>query len=80
MTDGIHWGTSDFRFLRNAMLVSTGGALIALVATQPDLDGVWIIMAAWITARTTFGIARIWPGFGRAPLREESSAGAKVRP
>lgn len=69
VTDGIHWGTSDFRFLRNAMLVSTGGGLIALFATEPDLNGVWIITAAWITARTAFGIARIWPGFGHAPLR-----------
>jgi MATE family multidrug resistance protein len=71
VTDGIHWGTSDFRFLRNAMLASTAGGLIALVATEPDLEGVWIIMAAWITARTAFGIARIWPGIGRAPLRIE---------
>lgn len=71
VTDGIHWGTSDFRFLRNAMLASTGGGLIALVVTDPDLTGVWIITGAWITVRTAFGLARIWPGFGRAPLREK---------
>ena len=71
VTDGIHWGTSDFRFLRNAMLASTGLGLIALVVSDPNLKGVWVITAIWITVRTAFGLARIWPGFGRAPLRPE---------
>ena len=70
VTDGIHWGTSDFRFLRNAMLASTAGGLIALFALDPGLTGVWIITAAWITVRSVFGIVRIWPGIGRAPLRD----------
>lgn len=69
VTDGIHWGTSDFRFLRNAMLASTMSGLVALIALDPDLTTVWIITAAWITVRSAFGIARIWPGIGRAPLR-----------
>ncbi len=73
VTDGIHWGTSDFRFLRNAMLASTAAGLIALVAFDPDLNGVWIITAGWITARSLFGILRIWPGFGDAPLRPKSN-------
>jgi len=68
VTDGIHWGTSDFRFLRNAMLASTTVGLIALVAADPDLTEVWIITGVWITVRTAFGLARIWPGFGHAPL------------
>jgi MATE family multidrug resistance protein len=69
VTDGIHWGTSDYRFLRNAMLASTTGGLLLLVASDPDLTEVWIITGVWIAARTAFGLARIWPGFGSAPLR-----------
>lgn len=74
VTDGIHWGTSDFRFLRNAMLASTAGGLIALFALDPGLTGVWIITAAWITVRSVFGIVRIWPGIGRAPLRDQHTS------
>ena len=32
--------------------------------------GVWLITGAWIAVRAGFGIARVWPGFGHAPLRE----------
>jgi MATE family multidrug resistance protein len=73
VTDGIHWGTSDYRFLRNAMIVSTAAGLVALYGIAPAgpdaLTVIWIITAGWITIRTVFGMARIWPGFGSSPLK-----------
>jgi MATE family multidrug resistance protein len=71
-TDGIHWGTGDFRYLRNAVFVATlcgGGALSLLGATRPDAFlWVWIITAGWICIRAAFGVIRIWPGLWHAPL------------
>ncbi len=73
VTDGIHWGTSDYRFLRNAMILSTAAGLVALYGIDPAgpnaLTIIWIITAGWITIRTVFGMARIWPGFGSSPLK-----------
>ena len=73
VTDGVHWGTGDFRYLRNAMLAATlaGAVLLALVDVRsPDaLLHVWLATAAWITIRAAFGVLRVWPGIGRAPLR-----------
>jgi MATE family multidrug resistance protein len=73
VTDGIHWGTSDYRFLRNAMILSTAAGLIALYWIDPAgsnaLTLIWIITAGWIAIRTVFGMARIWPGFGSSPLK-----------
>ncbi len=67
-TDGIHLGTADYTYLRNAMLVSTTlgiGALLALEeAGQLTLGSVWGVTAAWIAVRSVFGMARIWPGSG----------------
>ena len=73
MTDGIHWGTSDYRFLRNAMILSTLLGLVALYGIDlagPDaLSVIWMITAGWVVIRTVFGMARIWPGFGSSPLK-----------
>jgi MATE family multidrug resistance protein len=30
---------------------------------------IWLVTAAWITIRAAFGLLRIWPGIGAAPLR-----------
>jgi MATE family multidrug resistance protein len=72
-TDGIHWGTSDYRFLRNAMLLATGSCtalLIALDAShRASLEGIWIVTTLWIALRAAAGTLRVWPGIGRAPLR-----------
>jgi MATE family multidrug resistance protein len=72
VTDGIHWGTSDYRFLRNAVAVATvtGAVLLALFEGQSgfDLTTVWLITGVWIAVRAGFGVARIWPGIGAAPL------------
>lgn len=72
-TDGIHWGTSDYRYLRNAMLAATalGAAGIWLLdeGAAGALTLVWIVTGGWIAVRAFFGVARIWPGIGRSPLR-----------
>jgi MATE family multidrug resistance protein len=71
-TDGIHWGTGDFRYLRNVMLgASAVGALAVclLDTTHPDaLLRLWVITGGWVTLRALFGVLRIWPGLGRNPL------------
>jgi MATE family multidrug resistance protein len=71
-TDGIHWGTGDFRYLRNAVAVATGcgaAALMLLDKGRPDaLSLIWIITAGWIFVRALFGMIRIWPGVGKSPL------------
>jgi len=81
VTDGIHWGTSDYRFLRNAVATATvsGALLLAVFGGPPgfDLTDVWLITGAWIAIRAGFGVARIWPGFGAAPLgRHEAQSGS----
>ncbi|UZP68552.1 MATE family efflux transporter [Desulfovibrio mangrovi] len=72
-TDGIHWGTGDFRFLRNAMFASaTAGAAIlgatTLLEPATPLVWVWIATGVWTTARTAFGVFRVWPGSKKSPL------------
>ena len=73
-TDGIHWGSSDYRFLRNAMALSTGlgvGSLLALEALgsgRATLEAVWLVTTGWLAVRSLFGVLRVWPGIGRAPL------------
>jgi MATE family multidrug resistance protein len=78
VTDGVHWGTGDYGFLRNAMLVATGVGALALASidlSAPDaLTWIWIATGAWIVVRAGFGLARIWPGVGRAPLAEAAAS------
>jgi MATE family multidrug resistance protein len=73
VTDGIHWGTRDYRYLRNAMFAATAlglGLLAALsLSGRASLGGVWLVTVLWIGARAAFGAARIWPAPGLAPLR-----------
>ena len=77
VTDGIHWGARDYRYLRNAMLTATGLGLTAIAlideSTPGALTRVWLATAAWIAVRTALGIARVWPGLGAAPLRPVKS-------
>lgn len=75
-TDGIHWGTGDFRFLRNTVATATiaGAALLLLVDLKnPEaLFWVWLITGIWITIRALLGLLRIWPGVGTAPLKKSA--------
>lgn len=74
VTDGIHWGTSDYRYLRNGMFISTvvGAGLLPLIdVTQPNgLMWVWGITAVWICIRAVAGFIRIWPGIGNSPFMQ----------
>ncbi len=72
-TDGIHWGTGDFRYLRNAMIISValGTGMLATGTTLgglPVLVWVWVATGVWTSGRAAFGLLRIWPGSTTAPL------------
>jgi len=80
-TDGIHWGTGDYRWLRDAVFIATlsgVAGLWLLDETSPHaLTGIWLITAGWIVVRSVFGVIRVWPGVGTAPLRR--SEGRSLR-
>ncbi|MBZ0111548.1 MAG: MATE family efflux transporter [Thermoanaerobaculia bacterium] len=68
VTDGVHWATRDYAYLRNAVLLATSLGGVVLLLGRPGgvhgLTWVWIVTAGWITLRALFGILRIWPGLG----------------
>ena len=71
-TDGIHFGTADYTYLRNGMAAATVAAALALAVVDRDaptaLAAIWLASALWSVIRSGVGVARIWPGVGRAPL------------
>lgn len=77
-TDGIHWGAGDFRYLRNAMVVAVCAGCAAVIIIewqmpQPVLVWIWLAATLWTTVRAGFGLIRIWPGIGSAPLNPKES-------
>ncbi|MCY4147271.1 MAG: MATE family efflux transporter [Chloroflexi bacterium] len=78
VTDGIHWGTGDYRFLRNVMLMATCCSLLglALLPTRTDeaFAGVWLAMLLWIGIRAFWGVTRLVPGIGSSPFRHQQPA------
>ena len=76
LTDGVHWGTGDYRFLRNAMIVVAvvgfGGIWLLDLMNVQSLTWVWIVIGIWVTTRALFGVLRIWPGIGNSPFRERT--------
>ncbi len=71
-TDGIHWGARDYAYLRNGMWIALLAGVLGLVLLgqfAPSLASVWWATAFWISLRAVFGVVRIWPGIGSAPLR-----------
>ena len=74
VTDGIHWGTGDFRYLRNGVLTATAcGAtgIWVMGEGRPDLlTTIWWITGLWVAIRAALGVLRIWPGIGKSPLRD----------
>lgn len=68
-TDGIHWGTADFVWLRNATAVATlvGVAVLYLLPVL-SLTTIWWVTGLWVLVRVIFGMGRIWPGSRNAPL------------
>ena len=83
VTDGIHWGTRDYRYLRNAMLSATAlgaAALLALdAAGHANLASVWLVTGGWIAVRAAFGWLRLQPGIGTAPLAPDPGATSAPR-
>jgi MATE family multidrug resistance protein len=73
VTDGIHWGTRDYRYLRNAMALSSalGAAALLLLDARgaSSIAAIWSVTAGWIALRAGLGLVRVWPGVGDAPLR-----------
>lgn len=72
ITDGILWGTGDYSYMRNGMILAsiTGIGLLWLVeqSGSSNLWWVWAITVVWIIIRSVWGAVRIWPGVGNAPL------------
>lgn len=73
VTDGIHWGTGDFRYLRNVVSLATlcGLAGIALIGqnSASALVAIWWVTTLWIAIRAAFGLLRVWPAVGQSPLK-----------
>ena len=75
LTDGVHWGTGDFRYLRNVVTLATAvgaaGLLMIDTASPNALTWVWAVTIVWISIRAGFGVARVWPGIGHSPFKAE---------
>jgi MATE family multidrug resistance protein len=76
VTDGVHWGTGDFAYLRNAVFLATLAGSFGLWLIDPSSPNalilVWTATAVWITIRAAFGMLRIWPAIGTAPLKKKA--------
>jgi MATE family multidrug resistance protein len=73
LTDGVHWGTGDYRYLRNTMFISSAAAILATWYLEQSEAGslvwVWVLIGIWIFLRSGFGIVRIWPAIGNSPFK-----------
>ena len=74
LTDGAHWGTGDYRFLRNAMLTATLVGVIGVQLIDPSAPNalllLWLAATAWASTRAIFGWLRVKPGIGNSPFKE----------
>lgn len=72
VTDGIHWGTGDFRYLRNGVVFATACGSLALVLLEifdtSSLTLIWWVTGGWVVIRAVIGTTRIWPGTDKSPL------------
>ncbi len=75
-TDGLHWGSRDYRYLRNVMVTASIFGFLGLHAIESTaagaLESVWLVTGGWILVRASFGMLRIWPGIGTSPFRAPS--------
>lgn len=71
-TDGVHFGASDFAFLRNTVMAALLVGAVILSSGDAEsptaLNAVWWSFMAWTLVRAVAGMTRVWPGFGDAPL------------
>jgi len=76
VTDGIHWGTGDFRYLRNGVILTTACSIAGLWLLDEHsagaLTGIWWITGGWVSIRGILGVWRIWPGMPKSPLKTGS--------
>ena len=74
LTDGVHWGTGDFRYLRNAMVISSvigiSGLWLVEKSALTTLAWIWILVGIWNFLRGLFGMLRIWPGIGNSIFKD----------
>lgn len=81
LTDGVHLGTGDYGYLRNAVLFSSLAGMLGLWLLESSGSGslvwTWIMITIWIVLRGTLGTLRIWPGIGKSIFRAKPSE-AKV--
>jgi len=77
VSDGIHWGTGDYRYLRNGMLLATAIAMLGLqllpLEHELAFGAVWLLTSLWIAIRALWGMLRISPGFGKSPLARRNT-------
>ena len=78
LTDGAHWGTGDYRFLRNVMLAATTVGVIGVQLINPSAPNalllLWLAATAWASTRAIFGWLRVSPGIGNSPFKEERAS------
>jgi MATE family multidrug resistance protein len=76
LTDGVHLGTGDYRFLRNAVLAASLIGLIGLWLVERSVNSTlswtWFVIGIWISLRGLLGLLRIWPGIGNSVFRQKS--------
>ncbi len=62
VTDGIHWGSRHYAYMRNGMLAASAigiGTLASVDTSAPTaLDAIWWTTGLWITVRAVVGLAR----------------------
>ncbi len=73
ITDGAHWGTMDYGYIRNGMFLATGIGILLLwsidrIQPAEPLLWIWLATAVWTLVRGIWGILRIWPGLGKSPF------------
>ncbi|MGJ3239306.1 MAG: MATE family efflux transporter [Anaerolineae bacterium] len=77
VTDGIHWGTGDYRYMRNGMIIASLLASALLLGIDTSAEGaftwVWGATVVWIFVRSVFGVVRVWPGIGNAPIGKQQA-------
>ncbi len=73
LTDGAHWGTGDYRYLRNGMIFSTviaGVGLLLFTNNDNALTIIWASALVWTGIRSIWGIARVWMGGASSPFMQ----------
>ena len=78
VSDGVHWATRDYRYLRNVMLLATGAGLVLVLVLEAHgwltLARLWFATGLWIAMRAGLGVARIVTTSKRAPLAAAARA------